>query len=497
MNTYKEEYLSPADQPTTTALANDPDTWDQYEPRLFRYMHNDYYYSNKIYSKLVRYAKTHRSTKGLYKYIRPIYNPVFRLVELHTSKAYAGTIDWELMSTGAIPFNKLDDAHRRAIKRLGKWSNISSIRTRYPRSCARYGDAVIKIVDEPIRGKVTFELLHPGLIAQADITPQGYFNRVVIAYFRQDTPTSPPWLYEEEITKDWFATYRNGEPWGEYQDMTGNVVTMWPNPYGFVPLVLARAIELDKDWGAALFFQTLDKIDQANDLASITYDQVRKAVNPLWWLEGVTSISQVSRAQPDENQDRDEIPMLLGPIGSRPTAMVANLNIADALNALGEQIEEIEKDHPELSLHRLRSGERVTGPGVLTSYDDAIQRIADFRASVDSGLLRAHQMALSIGGMRGYADFQAFDLESYDRGDLDFEIAERPVLGDTLTKGERLAIMQTSGAPKRWIWKELNKSESEIDEAEQEADERRADFQEALNQPSSNEDEPEEGNDGN
>ncbi len=484
VNTYKEEYLSPAERATATQLANEFETWDRYEPRLFRYLHNDYYYSNKIYSKLVKYAKQHRVASGLYKYTRSIYNPVFRLVELLTSKSYSGTLDWEMMATGAMPFNRLDDAHRKAIRQVWKWSNIGSVKTRYPRNCARYGDAIIKIVDDPFKAKVRLELLHPGLIADATITPQGFFDRLVIAYFRQDSVTTPPWLYEEEITKDRFSTYRNGEPYAEYTDANGTPITSWPNPYGFVPVVLTRAIELEHDWGAAPFFPTLDKIDQANDLASITYDQIRKAVNPLWWLEGVTSINQVQQTTTDDTSERDHIPMLLGPLGSRPNAMVANLNIADALNAIRMQLDEIEKDHPELSLHRLAGGERVTSPGTSAAYDDGIQRISDFRAVVDAGMLRAHQMALSIGGMRGYAGFDAFDLESYDRGDLDFELAERPILRDMLTKRERLDLMVTSHAPQRWIWQELNKTEAEIQQAEQEAEEQREEFQERVQEGS-------------
>lgn len=490
INAYSEAALSPVERVSQLAMR----TWDEFDSRLFRYHHYNYYYSNKAYSAIVRYAQQHRAESGLYRYTRSIYNPVYRLVELLSAKAFPGQVDWELMAHGALPFNRLNDAHRSAIRNLWKWSHIPSIKQRFPRDVARFGDGVIKVVDEPGAGKVRLQMLHPGVIADADITPQGYFDRVLIAYMRQDTVDEVAWLYEEEITKYSFATFRDGEPWGEYEDATGQTISSWVNPYGFVPVVLSRALELEHDWGAPPFFATIDKIDQVNDQASVLYDQVRKAVNPVFWLEGVSSMSQVSpQVVGDDGAIRDRIPIMLGPVGSKASPMLADINIADALEGIRMILEEIEKDHPELSLHRLRSGERVTGPGVLTAYDDAIESITTFRGAVDSGMLRAHQMALTIGGYRGYDGFEAFDLDSYARGDLDFEIAERPVLADNLTKKERLDLMTLTKSPARWVWEELGKTEEEIAEAEAEAEARAQEMAEALQGAGNEDDEGQEG----
>lgn len=477
LNAYKEAALTPVERVGQLYT----DQWDDFDYRLFRYHHYNYYYANKAYANIVQYAQQHRSEAGLYKYTRSIYNPVFRLVELHAAKAYPGQVDWELLATGAMPFTRLAEAHRSAIRNLWKWSNISAIKQRYPRDVSRFGDGIIKVVDEPLAQKVRLQILHPGVIADADLTPQGYFDRVLIAYMRQDAVDEVPWLYEEEITKESFATYRNGDPWGEYQDASGQKITRWANPYGFVPVVLSRAVELEHNWGAPPFFGTLDKIDQVNDQASVLYDQVRKAVNPVFWLEGVSSLSQVTpQVVGDDGAVRDRINIMLGPVGSKASPMLADINIADALQGIRMILDEIEKDHPELSLHRLRSGERVTGPGVLTAYDDAIERITTLRGAFDGGLLRAHQMALSIGGHRGYDGFEAFDLDSYARGDLDFEIGERAVLADNLTKKERLDLMTLTHSPSRWVWQELGKTEEEIGAAEREKESRAQAMTDAL-----------------
>jgi hypothetical protein len=49
------------------------------------------------------------------------------------------------------------------------------------------------------------------------------------------------------------------------------------------------------------------------------------------------------------------------------------------------------------------------------------------RAGYDSALMRAHQMAVAIGGMRGYVGYQGFSLDSYRAGALEHSIGDRPV----------------------------------------------------------------------
>ena len=49
------------------------------------------------------------------------------------------------------------------------------------------------------------------------------------------------------------------------------------------------------------------------------------------------------------------------------------------------------------------------------------------RVAYDDGLVRAQQMAVAIGGWRGYEGFAGFGLDSYRAGALDHRIGMRPV----------------------------------------------------------------------
>ncbi|NTU63917.1 MAG: hypothetical protein HGB05_11090 [Chloroflexi bacterium] len=64
------------------------------------------------------------------------------------------------------------------------------------------------------------------------------------------------------------------------------------------------------------------------------------------------------------------------------------------------------------------------------------------RAGYDDALVRAQMMAVSIGGMRNYEAFAGFGLESYERGELDHQIGERPVFAvDTLDQLEEEKLL--------------------------------------------------------
>jgi hypothetical protein len=96
-------------------------SWDVYESRLFRYALSESYYTSTVYKAITPFAQRLKSTNDLYKYIRAIQNPVYRLVEAYVAKVYGGSIDFEDLSTGAIPILMADDTLKEALKQLYLW----------------------------------------------------------------------------------------------------------------------------------------------------------------------------------------------------------------------------------------------------------------------------------------------------------------------------------------------------------------------------------------
>ncbi len=477
IETYRRDALVPSGaRSLSPAVESD---WDTYEARLWRYHHYDLYYFNTVFSQLDRYARQHLKDDDLYRYTRGIFNPVWRLVNITVAKCYGGNLDWQTLRTGAVPLEGLDDELTAAIRQLWKWSNWAQLKMRYARFLARYGDGVLKVVDDPARGRVRLEVLHPGVVREADIDAVGYVKRIVIEYERDDPEKEgESCLYREVITQEEFATYRvkHGEaalyPW--HSDPRGNPREKWRNPYGFVPVALAQAADVGRQWGATTFHGgTLSKLDALNDLASLVFDHMRQTVDAMWYIAGARSIEELDVQEPeDENAERSTVQVMTGPEGSQPYPMVANIDFSGALEHIKTMLDEIRDDCPELSFADLREFQLNSSPAVRLALGDAIDRLTEFNGNADAALLRAFQMAITVGGIGGYANFEPFGVGDYEAGNLDFQIKPRDIVPDELSKREVLELWRDTEAPPRWIWEATGRSAEEIAEAEIEAFER-------------------------
>jgi hypothetical protein len=364
-----------------------PDTrsgWDLYANRQLRYYYADLYYNNVVYSALSQYAAVHKFNNKLYKYIRGIYNPVQRLVETYVSKVYGGALDMKNLKVGAIPVADADDNLREALRQLWKWSNWGGAKSLYVRYGAMYGDVPIKVVDDPSSGKVRLEVLHPGKIKDIQLSPVGDVKRVVIEYQRDEETLRNPtggfrqmktYTYTEVIDEDSFSTYRDGEPYAYYADENGRMVAAWENRYGFVPMVLAKHKDRGFVFGENAFNGATRKIDEINDAASILNDQARKVVNAMFYFAGVRAAAELTASG-----EQDELPAIYGPKESSATPMVANIDIAAVSQNIQNMLLELERDQPELALHRVREGGNLTAPGINAGWSDAVERIQEARA---------------------------------------------------------------------------------------------------------------------
>lgn len=453
--------------------------WDLFDSRQFRYYHNAAYYHNTIYTDLVSYAAVHKHYSGLYRHIRPITNPVTRLVDIYVAKCAGGAIDMELFSKGAIPIAQADNRLKDAVRQLFIWSNWQTQKSLMVRYGAMLGDVVIKVVDDRAAQKVRLEPYHPGIVKDVTLDEVGNVKSIIFEYeMLEESLLSPTgqarqqktYTYTETIDGEWFRTYRNGEPYAFYNDESGNPAAEWRNEYGFVPVVLGRHKNLGLTWGASAFHASLRKIDELNDAVSNLNDQIRKVVTPLWYFAGVQQEDELDTSPDSQNnqsrvlEGKDKLRAIYGPEGSQPYPMIAPIDIAAALANHQALYAELERDMPELGLYKLREAGNLTAPGVRAGYSDAIDRIMEARSNYDDTTRRAIQMGVSIGGYNRYKNFEGYTLDSYQRGDLDFYIADRPVIDDELPKETKVTILIQSGAPQAAVWKELGYTDDTIRE---------------------------------
>lgn len=439
--------------------------WESWASCLFRYELYDQYFSNNVYSFSDRQSPIHKSAYELYKNIRAIENPVNRLIELYVSKVYGGSINMETLTTGAVPFILNDDFTRDALKRCIIDSNWTTQKSLYVRQGALYGDVGLWVVDDRERQEVRIETLDPRKIKHLEFDSVGKVTNAHIEYYKVDEhdvtapgamPSREMCLYTLIATEHKFSTFKNGTPFAYFKDASGTPVSEWPNEYGFVPLVMVQHRNIGLSRGMNPFQASLRKIDELNDMVSLLDDAIRKHVNVLWYFAGVNNKADIDASA----VNRDQMPAVYGPAGSVPNPMVAQIDIGAASTHIGELLLEIERDMPELALHRLRERGIATAPGVRASYSDAIDRIVEARGNYDAGLTRAFQMALRIGGYNRYDDYESFSLDS----EPDFYIAERPVIEDEIPKADKVAMLQKTGAPKEALWSELGFPQDVIDQ---------------------------------
>lgn len=441
--------------------------WDDYNSRLFRYAMYEAYDANTAYDAVTRFAEQLKRSGKLYKHIRGVYNPVSRLTESYVDKLYGGALDFETLEGGAIPLVFADasdaDALRDAIRNLWLWSNIRLNKDLYVRTGVKLGDVAWKIVDDPAKGKVRLEVLHPGKIKDVALDAVHNVKAITIEYERTDKDTGRNYVFTETIDAEVFRTFRDGQPYAHAVDGDGQAVSEWRNPYGFVPVALVQHRNVGMTWGANAFYAQVGKIDEVNDAASLLGDSVRKTVNPMLRAIGFRAGEKIVFGA----DDRDEMPVLYGPKDTSIDALTPQIDIAAAGANIDRLLLELERDLPELALHRLREGGQLTAPGVRAAYADAIGRYKSAMSAYDDGLIRAQKMALSIGGFRGYEGFRGITLDSYARGELEHYIRDRAIVEDQMSKQERIAALQglpAEPAKARLILQEMGYSEQQIDE---------------------------------
>lgn len=435
--------------------------WDTYAARLGRYWIYDSYRNNTAYSSFNSIALTLKAANNLYKHIRGVYNPVFRQNQLLVSYIYGGSIDMENLTSGAIPIVTGNAALIEAIKQVFTWSRWGENKSIYTRYGALLGDSVLKIIDDREKQKVRMEVLHPGKVRDVELDAVGNVLSILIEYERDpDTDVSSitpgrfsplnnwqnnkSYTYSEKITKDTFETFKDGEPFAYYADASGKPVAAWANEYGFVPVVMCQHQPSGLKWGENAFHASIRKIDEVNDLASLLDDQIRKAVIPLLYAAGTRGESDLDA----DTSQKDKYTILYGPKDSTLQPVIADIDIVGAGGRIDAVLQELERDLPELALQRMResAGTNMTAPGVKAAYSDAIGRINEARGQYDSALVRALQMAISIGGYNQYENFGGFNLNSYDAGALDFYIKDRPVINDELSLNERIISLGSVGS---------------------------------------------------
>jgi hypothetical protein len=423
---FREPYLV-VDQATAG------DEWGQFEARQLRYAILWAWYESTIYRDIHSFSKKLKTDYGLYKYVRPVYNPAARICNFYKDHVWGGLLDSQAADAGALPIETDNEALRAPIAQLWEWSNWQSKKDVATLWGAIYGDVALQVVDDTERGKVYIKPVNSMRLKEVTLDPFGNVKGYIIEYQRLDPENGTRSVtYTEQAEREddlvVYSTFMNNAPFA-----WNGIADSWEEKYGFIPMVMVNHIDVGVEWGWSELHQDLAKFREVDDLASKFNDHIRKTVDPGWLFAGVNapqvmpsatgSTPTTSRPAPD----REEIPILYGPAGAQPHALVAPLDLGGVNASINSMLAEIERDYPELRLLLMQSGGEVSGRALRIAQKPVEAKVQERRGRYDKALVKAHQMALSIGGFRKVEGFTAFSLDSYAAGTLDHSIAKRDV----------------------------------------------------------------------
>lgn len=435
---FKEAFLH------ADTLDADGGDFNDFGARKLRYDLLWAHYENTSYRHLHKWATAYKTTYGLYKYTRNIYNPSLRIGNFWRTHTWGGRLDAAAGDgesvPSALPILTEDEVLRPAIAQLWRWSNWAINKDIVTLWGSIFGDVGLQVIDDTVRQKVYLKLVHPGIIKSVTLDPFGNVKGYTFEEERADPRGSGRTVtYTETAERDGdsvvYATYLDNVPYA-----WNGETAEWSEPYGFVPLVMTQHNNVGLDWGWSELHAGLSKIREADDLASKLSDQIRIMVDAPWLIAGMKQPSTTPRVNTDmpppttaaglQNPEaaREQMNILYASDPqAKATALVAPLDIAATLEAIREVLAELERDYPELQMDIWSVEGDPSGRALRVARQRVESKVHMRRGGYDDALARAQQMGVAIGGFRGLEGFGGFNLDSYAAGKLDHSVGERPV----------------------------------------------------------------------
>lgn len=370
-----------------------------------------YYLNNGLYDKLAEMLRN----EGIWREaLKPFRNPAYRCVEFYPSHLWPGALP------AALTIQTENAAIVEPIEQIWKWSNWAGNKQLAARHLAMFGDLFIKTASTDNRQRVYLQIIEPEYVTDFDADERGFLQwvRIDVPQSRRLRNGTSEWYWHTEV---WDAPGDSFRVWEQRQspqtptEMLGDPVrTSTLSEFGidFVPIVHAKFSDIGDQRGMSALVPALDKIDEANRQATRLSQMLFRHNKTTWALEA-NSVDASGRPLPaphipgmSETNDPNEDPSVLTmadesfvrlPGQSKLVPLVPNLNYDAALSVLQDHMRELEQDMPELVAYRLGQERDLSGRAVRLLLGPAIKRLEEARGNAESALVRAHEMALTLG----------------------------------------------------------------------------------------------------
>jgi hypothetical protein len=404
----------------------------QGDPRERYALLRSYYEQNGLYDRLTRALYE----SGLWnRAVKPLRNPAYRIVEAYPAHLWPGDLP-DALKIKAENKRLLDPIHQ-----LWQWSNWASKKQIMARWLPLLGDVFLKVVRDPIRPRVWFELVDPAHVADFECDERGNLTwvRIEVLQCRRVGQTTQPythveiWSKAEQTFSRWEVLGVRPKSWIE-TDLGPPVEVVPFSEIGldFVPIVHAKFLDIGEKRGIGAFLLQLDKIDSVNADATRLSQMLYRHNQATWALHGAGNdasgrplpaprLSNGTEQADDTALWRDNQLIRL-PGTSELTPLVPNLQYEAHRLVNNDGILDLQNDCPEMAYWRITEmgANDLSGRALRFMLAPFIKRVLEARGNAEDALARADAMALSLAGaapaLPGFTDIGTFDQGDFEHG---------------------------------------------------------------------------------
>lgn len=451
---------------------------DREAPSSWYQMLEAYYMNNGLYDEVQQQLFENGIwTPGM----KGLRNPAGRVVEFHVTHIWPGALD------KALPIVAKNKRIIDPIKQVWAWSNWAIKKQLATRWFAMCGDWFCKVATrtastgaigpdgQPVTRieRVYFQNIKPEVVTDFDVDERGF-----VTYIRLDIPADDGKMHTEVWDKaDGYTLYVHDKAAGTSLTTLGDPVEARPlADFGvdFVPFVHAPFLDVGEKRGVGVFALALDKIDEANRMATRLHQLLFRFNKPTTAVMANANDAngrplpppRIANESDDDSGGKKSIEhdddIRTFPGMSKMEYMVPPINWDAHLKSIDAQMREIEEDLPELGYYRLKElGANLSGRAMRTLLSQAVDRVIEARGNIEAALARANMMALTIGAKAGLFS----NIGTYEAGDFEHTFAEREVIAlSDYEQAETIKAETGSGIPLLTSVRRNGWSEAEINQ---------------------------------
>lgn len=457
------------------------------------------------------YAAALRAQLRLYRHTRLVWNMVPVVTDFWGSVMYPGELsrDGKEFPDGQPSALPLPEDTRpdlmAACAQVWSWTGMQAQKYVIPYWAAVAGNVLIEVVADPLREKVYFKLHWPSVVRSITLNSAGdvkhyrieYNVREVVGVDAQGREQFVEYTYGQEVDKESIKTYRDNRL---YDYTNGALGAEYPNPWGFVPACWVPHRSVGSEFAApAVAAPGLNELLAINSVESMVDDAMQRGTRPIPVFFTNKSVRPLYD-RPKRNEDDDEFSEeRLDDDADRESwtgiklsadSSIGKLDPSIDLGAADTRLESKKRawlrKYPEVSMWESLRERNVSGVAAEILHGDTRNKVLKIRPETDRQVIKATQMAITIAARLrptwsrqdgGRQLFAPFNEGSWDRGDLDFELANRPIIPEVpLTEEEKATIadirLNKLGLPEAWVFAQYGVPLAVIQVAERESEAR-------------------------